>query len=206
MARVAHLPGRGPATGRPLVLLWLAAAACAGGILACLRSGWTDETVRDGLSWFGARPEAFLPFATGMLATAVLLGWAAASLPPGLGATRAALALSAVLLTGVVATPYTAGPVLYAVHDSLAAALFLVQLGWVLWSGRRLGGPGPAVAAAVMTVAGLAGLASLLNLVEVLLWAQLAFQLAFAVQAPVAVGALLATSRPVTSTGSRGIP
>jgi hypothetical protein len=57
-----------------------------------------------------------------------------------------------------------------------------------------------------MTVAGLAGLASLLNLVEVLLWAQLAFQLAFAVQAPVAVGALLATSRPVTSTGSRGIP
>jgi hypothetical protein len=47
MARVAHLPDRGPATGRPLVLLWLAAATCAGGILACLRSGWTDETVRD---------------------------------------------------------------------------------------------------------------------------------------------------------------
>lgn len=110
--------------------LWLALAVIVGTVTGCAVIRFEDGTVVDGISWFGVQRETVLPYAAGMLATAGLQAHAARRLPtvPSLDPVRRFLRASAVLMLGILVTPYAVAPWLEVVHDSLGAGLFAVQL------------------------------------------------------------------------------
>ncbi|HEY6798418.1 MAG TPA: hypothetical protein VI248_27380 [Kineosporiaceae bacterium] len=169
------------------------ALAVAGTVLTvglCSAIEFTSSTRSDGLSWFGANRRTVLPFVVGMAAVAGLQWHAAARLPRtgALRGTRSLLRASAVLLIGILATPYVVGVWVEAVHEVLAGGLFLLQLVFAVryWAAHRT-----AVLAAltvVQVVAGMLALAAVLGLQDDLFHAQVAFQLAFGAHLPIAVG------------------
>lgn len=208
MERATGEPDTPPRARQSIALLWLAAAVTGAGIIACFHGGYTEETVRAGLSWFGGRRPSFPAFAFALLGGATLIGSAAVVLPRtrDLTITRVALATMAVLIVGIVVTPYTAGPLVFAVHDTVGTLLWLTQIGWVLWVAWGLRNPVVTALATLMCASAVACLVGLLKIVPVLLWGQIAFQLCFSMAAPVAVAALHARAVGGRVTGVRAPP
>ena len=171
------------------------------GVVVCLVVAPKPVAVRDGLSWFGVTRVTLLPFALAMLTTAALLLRGARELAPipALHPLGLALGVCAALLPLLVATPFTLNPLVEAAHETIGAALFVVQLlavAWLRWRTRdRLVG----VLLLLQFGAGVVCAASLPDLVPGMLQAQVAFQMAFT--AAIVRGVLLLDTARAAPTG-----
>ncbi len=88
-----------------------------------------------GMSFYMTHVRTFIPLATGFGIAVALLFRAASDLPPT-GATlmvRRSLQAMAVLLIGILITPYTWGTFFNWAHMTLAAMLFVIQIGLSFW-------------------------------------------------------------------------
>lgn len=121
-------------------LLLLGAGAFLASIVVCIALDPDGLRLDFGLSYYGTRWSTVIPFALGSLAVAVSL-WLAAGhsadvAPPLL---RRSLQVFAVLLVGVIATPYNAGSLVDVAHTVIGAAAFVIALGqtaWITWRTR----------------------------------------------------------------------
>lgn len=197
----ASTDDRGPGPGA-VALLRLAVVVLVVTVAVCALLGHDATTRRDGLSWFGVHARTVLPYATGLGAVAALQWAAADRLPDGerTEAVRRFLRVSALLVVGLLLTPYSAGAVVDALHRTFGATLFALQLLVATWFWLTCRGRVAGVLLVVQLVAGLAAAAALLGLQDDQLTAQVAYQLAFGAQLPVSVRAVMAPS-PTPSTG-----
>ncbi len=88
-----------------------------------------------GMSFYMTHVRTFIPLATGFGIAVALLFRAASDLPPT-GATlmvRRSLQAMAVLLIGILITPYTWGTFFNWAHMTLAAMLFVIQISLSFW-------------------------------------------------------------------------
>ena len=99
--------------------------------------------------------------------------------------------MAALATAGVVATPITVSTAVHMIHNVFGAVLFLAQLSFAVLATVRLRRRWVAALAGLQLLAGVGALLSWLDVVEVMLWCQLAFQLAFAILAPLVVTILV---------------
>ncbi len=185
-----------------LVLLVLVAT-----IAICSLIDFAPETETNGLSWFGVRRQTVVPFGLGVLCVVALLVRAAATLPDSsrpLVMTRRALVASAVLMLGLLATPYTLSTFFNWAHMTFGATLFAMQLAYAGWFAATYREPVPMVLALAQLVAGLVAAASLVGVVDQLFTAQVVFQVAYGVVLPLAVARLLADAGADAAYSERG--
>jgi predicted small integral membrane protein len=179
-----RVPGDVPATA-----LWVALAVFLTTVLMCSRIRFVTLTRIDGLSWFGVQRETAVPFVAGVLTVAGLQVYAAAALPdvPELAIVRRFLRASALLMVGILVTPYSLSAWMELVHDGLGTCLFLFQLvfGAWYWATRR----GAVIGALLLAqlVAGVLAAAALIGLRNDLFFPQVVYQLAFAAHLPLTV-------------------
>lgn len=203
--------GRGRLTGwtrDPLADVTASALVVTLALTVCCSVELPRDAVINGVSWFGVTRATLAPYAAGLLGAAWLLARAATALAStgvtgvrgdtlettsGTGATgattglralqvlRVTLRTCAVLMVVLLLTPYTVDTWFNWTHMTVGAALFLVQLLFAAWFWR--GHPGALTGAllAVQFAAGVVALVSLPGVVDLLLYGQLAYQVAFAV-------------------------
>jgi len=108
---------------------------CAG-IAMCIVIKPAGLSANDGLSYFGVYGETIIPYALGLLGGAYFITRALGQLPPKEKMIRISLRTYVFLITGIVITPYAAGPWMDHVHTTIGAALFSLQLTlscYLLW-------------------------------------------------------------------------
>jgi len=190
---VSTAPSAGPSgPPRATVDLWVALGVIAATVAGCTRIRFEDGTVVDGISWFGVHRETVPLFAVGMLTTAGLQVHAARSLAavPPLDTARQFLIASALLMVGILVTPYSLRRWLEVTHDSLGACLFALQLLFAAWYWSHHRSRVTTSLLVAQFVAGLFALAGLLRLQHDLFLPQVAYQLAFATHLPLSVAGL----------------
>ena len=176
---------------RAIFDLWVALAVLLATVTMCSRLQFDRDAVANGLSWFGIMRRTVVPFTIGLLLVAGLQVRAAAALPrtDDLTWLRRGLIASAVLMIGILATPYSVSMLVYRIHDAFGTALFGLQIGLATWHWRRqrqrerlVGG-----LLLVQLTAGLAALGALLGLAHDMFFPQVIYQLAYGVQLPFVV-------------------
>jgi hypothetical protein len=149
---------------------------------ACAVARHDSQVMTDGLSWFAAHQPTVVPFVSSMSVVAFLLLAVARQLDaesPAGPLLRTTVSLIAILLLGVLATPYDVDTFFNWTHMILGGTLFALQFalsGWLWWRSRE---PVIAGLAILQFVVGLLALGSLIGVVDVLLYAQIVFQLVF---------------------------
>ncbi len=145
--------------------------------------------VNAGISYYGLYRETLLPYAAALLGAAYFALRAIDALPPDEKILRLALKTYALLIVGLVITPYTVSTWLNYLHIVCGTALFSLQLllsCWVAWKLRYIWW---SIGLLLVELASGIAAAHYLNLTHgFLLQSQLTFQMAF--------GALLVLSLP----------
>ena len=161
--------------------LFLLAAA------GCVLDRHNADVVTDGLSWFAAHRPTAIPFVAAMVIVAVFLIAAARrieSASADAALTRYVIGAVGVLLLGVVATPYSVNSFFNWTHMIIGGVLFGTQFVLSVWWAWRRRERLIRVLALGQLAAGLLALGSLIGIVDVLLYAQIAFQLIFLAELP----------------------
>jgi len=160
--------------------LLLAQACFYGGLVVCVLLKPAGLGGNNGISYYGIYRQTFFPYAVGLLGGAYFVMRASDLLRPNEQIIRLLLRLFAVLVAGIVITPYAAGRWMDYLHTTCGATLFSLQLllsGWLAWRLRY------AWWSVLLTVIELAaGIASAIYLRPthgLLLQTQLLFQIAF---------------------------
>lgn len=94
--------------------------------------------MNDGLSYFGVFRETFVPYAIGLLGAAYFAMQASEQIPDHESTIRPALKTYAILVLGIVVTPYAASPWLNYLHIASGSALYSLQLIFSIWLTMRL--------------------------------------------------------------------
>jgi hypothetical protein len=108
-----------------------------GGLLVCVLLKPAGLATNDGISYYGVQAETILPYAFALLGGAYFT--LRASHQPEDEAwrlLRLALQVYALLIAGLVITPYAAGRWVDYLHTACGSALFFLQLvlsGWLIW-------------------------------------------------------------------------
>ncbi|MFA5004426.1 MAG: hypothetical protein WC498_04090 [Candidatus Saccharimonadales bacterium] len=90
-------------------------------------------TTNNGISYYGIFHQTVVPYMLGLLGAAYFCSRAADKLPSPL---NTALRISALLIVGIVVTPYAVASWVDYLHTAFGSALFSLQLvlsGWVVW-------------------------------------------------------------------------
>ncbi|GAA4566400.1 hypothetical protein [Planotetraspora kaengkrachanensis] len=101
------------------------------GLLLCVALMPEGLGANNGMSFYGVHWETFLPYAAGLLSAALFTRRAlhdAAAASPAPGKVRHAADAFAVLLAGIILTPYTVSGAVDWTHRLLGALLFALQL------------------------------------------------------------------------------
>lgn len=153
---------------------------CYAGLAVCVLLRPAGLAANDGISYYGIYRETFLPYAIGLLGAAHFAMRAIGQLNPPEKILHTALKTYALLVAGIVITPYATGAWMNYLHTACGAALFSLQLllsGWLAWRLRYVWW---SVALSLMELA--AGIASAIYLWPAhgfLFQTQVVFQLAF---------------------------
>jgi hypothetical protein len=106
------------------------------GLIICVLLKPNGLAVNDGTSYFGIYRETFFTYAFGLLGAAYFAARASAQLPPNAALLRQALKVYALLIVGIVITPYAVGKWIDYLHITFGSALFSLQLllsCWLVW-------------------------------------------------------------------------
>jgi len=151
------------------------------GLAVCVVLKPSGLSVNDGTSYFGIYRETLLPYAFGLLSAAYFAIRASAQLPPNVALLRQALVVYALLIVGIVITPYAVGKWVDYLHITFGSVLFSLQLllsCWLIW---QLHYTWWGVALVLIELAsGIAALRYLRPAHGLLFQSQVIFQLAFA--------------------------
>jgi hypothetical protein len=152
------------------------------GLVICVILKPDGLSVNDGTSYFGIYRETLLPYAFGLLGAAYFATRARTQLPPNATPLQQALKVYALLIVGIVATPYAVGKWVDYLHIAFGSALFSLQLllsCWLIWQLHYMWW---SVALTLIELAsGIAALRYLRPAHGLLIQSQVIFQLAFGV-------------------------
>lgn len=150
------------------------------GLAVCISLKPDGLSVNDGISYFGIYRETFLPYAFGLLGAAYFTVRAVAQIPAGMALLRQALRVYAMLIVGIVITPYAVSTPIDHLHIAFGSALFSLQLllsCWLIWQLHHIWWS--VVLTLIELVSGIAAAIYLRPSHGLLLQSQIAFQLAF---------------------------
>jgi hypothetical protein len=104
-----------------------------GGLLLCVALRPQSLGANQGISYFGVHWRTVVPYAVGLVCSALFTRRGLRRIPDGPGYLRAAADAIALLTVGIVLTPFSLNGVVDWTHTLLGAALFLLQLVLAAW-------------------------------------------------------------------------
>ena len=150
------------------------------GLTICVMLKPDGLSVNDGISYFGIYRETLLPYLFGLLGAAYFSVRATTQLPAEMTLLRRAFKVYALLIVGIVITPYAVAKWVDYLHIAFGSALFSLQLllsCWLVW--RLHYAWWSIVLVLVELVSGIAALRYLRPAHGLLFQSQVIFQLAF---------------------------